>query len=426
MGVGLGELSSNGGRMWGLAEGSGGVLGPPACSFVLGLTSGVGERASLASITVSLLIGVAADVGVGRTVGEGVLARPFVVGVWMVDGSGVSLEVLWVVRTSLAFACPSLLTPFPPLFPAVATALGLASSTIETTAGSGAVRSVFVGVVGLVDEAGVGVQGAMSAFIAGVGTRCVVSLTSEVTEGVGGGRTSLGGVTGPPDGGGARLGLATGNGGSLDALGRPFTLCLASQMGGHASFVWGTVSPVIEAAAGSAVVGVSWGDACACAGLAVGEGAGWGFAPGDGSSHHPFGHPFAVGERVLLALGVTPLAVGLACVGASRSDVCACGGLVIGEGSGGGAWPLSDRRDDASFASFGSMLVSPLLTFVCFLSFPLSCSFLSSFSILSSCSVPLTPLCSCCWLLVSCVTRCARLASRASRRVLTVANVVSI
>jgi len=216
MGVGLGELSSDGGRMWGLAEGSGGVLGPPACSFVLGLTSGVGERASLASIAVSLLIGVAVDVGVGH--------------------------------------------------------------------------------------------------------------------------------------------------------GRPCSLALglASESGGRALLVWGAVSPAIEAAAGLAVVGASWGDACACA------------------------------------------------------------GLVVGEGSGGGLWSLSDRRDGASFASFGSMLVSPLLTFVCFLSFPLSCSFLSSFSILSSCSVPLTPLCSCCWLLVSCVTRCARLASRASRRVLTVANVVSI
>ena len=124
-------------------------------------------------------------------------------------------------------------------------------------------------------------------------------------------------ATGLLDGRGTRLGIVTGHGGSLDALERPFALCLASPMGGSASLVWGAVSPAIEAAAGSAVVGVSWGDACACAGLAVGEGAGWGFAPGDGSSHHPFGHPFAVGERVLLALGVTPLAVGLACVGAS-------------------------------------------------------------------------------------------------------------
>jgi hypothetical protein len=198
-------------------------------------------------------------------------------------------------------------------------------------------------------------------------------------------------------------------------------------MGGRASLVWGAVSPAIEAAAGLAVVGASWGDACACAGLAVGKGAGWGFAMGDGGLHDPFGHPFAVGERVPLVLGATPLAVGLARVGASLGDACACGGLVVGEGSGGGLWSLSDRRDGASFASFGSMLVSPLLTFVCFLSFPLSCSFLSSFSsILSSCSVPLTPLCLCCWLLVSCVTRCARLASRAWRRVLTVANVVSI
>jgi hypothetical protein len=45
----------------------------------------------------------------------------------------------------------------------------------------------FVGAVVLVDEAGVGVQDAMGAFGAGVSTRCAVSLTSEVTAGVGGG-----------------------------------------------------------------------------------------------------------------------------------------------------------------------------------------------------------------------------------------------
>jgi len=103
-------------------------------------------------------------------------------------------------------------------------------------------------------------------------------------------------------------------------------------MGGRASLVWGAVSPAIEAAAGSAVVGASWGDACAIAEPAVGEGAGWGFAMGDGGSRDPFGHPFAVGERVPLALGATPLAAGLARVGASLGDVCACAGLAVGEG----------------------------------------------------------------------------------------------
>ena len=122
-----------------------------------------------------------------------------------------------------------------------------------------------------------------------------------------------------------------GNGGSLDALERPFALRLASQMGGRASLVWGAVSPAIEAAAGSVVMGASWGDACAIAEPAVGEGAGWGFATGDGGPHNPFGHLFAVGERVPLALGATPLATGLARVGASLGDACACAGSAVGE-----------------------------------------------------------------------------------------------
>jgi hypothetical protein len=117
-----------------------------------------------------------------------------------------------------------------------------------------------------------------------------------------------------------------GSGGPLDLFGRSFALDLANESGGHALPVWGAVSPATEAAACSAVGGVSRGDACAYAGLAVGNGAGWCFATGD------FGHPFTVGGRVSLVLGATPLAMGLARVGASLGDMCACAGLAVGEG----------------------------------------------------------------------------------------------
>src|SRR5882724_10083212 len=179
-------------------------------------------------------------------------------------GAGASVVVIGVLTSAVWVPCPC-------SFATVWAVVRVTSPVVGVVTG-------FVGAAVLVDEAGVGVQDAMGMFIVGVGTQCAVSMTSGVSGGL---RTGCGGMTGLLDERGTRLGLAMGNGGSLDALERPFALRLASQMGGHASLVWGAVSPAIEAAAGSAVVGASWGDACACVGLPVGEGASWGFAAGD-------------------------------------------------------------------------------------------------------------------------------------------------
>ena len=150
--------------------------------------------------------------------------------------------------------------------------------------GAGGVKTGAIGVltsaVWLADEMGVGAQDAMSAFVAGLDTQCLVSLTSEVP--VGGLQAGCGGVTRPLDERGV------GNGGLLGPFGRPLALGLASESGGRALPVWGANSPASEATAGSVDVGASRGDARAFAEPAIGEGAGWGFAMGGGVRSMPW------------------------------------------------------------------------------------------------------------------------------------------
>jgi hypothetical protein len=72
-----------------------------------------------------------------------------------------------------------------------------------------------------------------------------------VTVRLGGVQTGWAGVTGLASGRGARLGLAKGDGGLLDLLGRPFALGLRGEAGERDSFALGAVSPAIELVVGS-------------------------------------------------------------------------------------------------------------------------------------------------------------------------------
>jgi hypothetical protein len=107
-------------------------------------------------------------------------------------------------------------------------------------------------------------------------TQGATSPLSGVTAGLTGARTGCGCRVGLSEDEGASCGLTKGNGGLLDTLGCLSMLGLTGDTGRRVSITRGAVAPVIEVVAGLAGMGASLGDARACAGYAVCDGAGCG------------------------------------------------------------------------------------------------------------------------------------------------------